>query len=402
MYLETPKKFRSLANQAHQVAENYFRPISRKYDKAEHAYPKELDLLAALLDGMNSGSPEAVGATSASKRAGKQVEEGIKNGGNLSALLGVMELCWGDVGLLLAMPRQGLGNAAIAAVANEEQLQRFGGTWAAMAITEPGCGSDSAAIRTTATQDGDHYVLNGEKIFVTSGERADAVVVWATLNRNLGRAAIKSFVVEKGAPGMTVTRLEKKLGIKASDTASISFNDCRVPAANLLGNAEVDVQKGFAGVMETFDNTRPLVAGMAVGVAKAALDRTRELLKKAGCKFDYRKPLLTVSHAEATLYRLEAEWEAARLLTLKAAWMADNKLPNSKEASIAKAKAGRVANEITLKCVELAGALGYAEDELLEKWARDSKILDIFEGTQQIQLLIVARRLLGKSSSQLK
>ncbi len=404
MYLETPKKFRSLANQAHQVAENYFRPISRKYDKAEHAYPKELDLLAALLDGMNSGSPEAVGATSASKRAGKQVEEGIKNGGNLSALLGVMELCWGDVGLLLAMPRQGLGNAAIAAVANEEQLQRFGGTWAAMAITEPGCGSDSAAIRTTATQDGDHYVLNGEKIFVTSGERADAVVVWATLNRNLGRAAIKSFVVEKGTPGMTVTRLEKKLGIKASDTASISFNDCRVPAANLLGNAEVDVQKGFAGVMETFDNTRPLVAGMAVGVAKAALDRTRELLKKAGCKFDYRKPLLTVSHAEATLYRLEAEWEAARLLTLKAAWMADNKLPNSKEASIAKAKAkaGRVANEITLKCVELAGALGYAEDELLEKWARDSKILDIFEGTQQIQLLIVARRLLGKSSSQLK
>ncbi|MBG4589099.1 acyl-CoA dehydrogenase family protein [Pseudomonas aeruginosa] len=402
MYLETPKKFRSLANQAHQVAENYFRPISRKYDKAEHAYPKELDLLAALLDGMNSGSPEAVGATSASKRAGKQVEEGIKNGGNLSALLGVMELCWGDVGLLLAMPRQGLGNAAIAAVANEEQLQRFGGTWAAMAITEPGCGSDSAAIRTTATQDGDHYVLNGEKIFVTSGERADAVVVWATLNRNLGRAAIKSFVVEKGTRGMTVTRLEKKLGIKASDTASISFNDCRVPAANLLGNAEVDVQKGFAGVMETFDNTRPLVAGMAVGVAKAALDRTRELLKKAGCKFDYRKPLLTVSHAEATLYRLEAEWEAARLLTLKAAWMADNKLPNSKEASIAKAKAGRVANEITLKCVELAGALGYAEDELLEKWARDSKILDIFEGTQQIQLLIVARRLLGKSSSQLK
>ncbi len=357
MYLETPKKFRSLANQAHQVAENYFRPISRKYDKAEHAYPKELDLLAALLDGMNSGSPEAVGATSASKRAGKQVEEGIKNGGNLSALLGVMELCWGDVGLLLAMPRQGLGNAAIAAVANEEQLQRFGGTWAAMAITEPGCGSDSAAIRTTATQDGDHYVLNGEKIFVTSGERADAVVVWATLNRNLGRAAIKSFVVEKDTPGMTVTRLEKKLGIKASDTASISFNDCRVPAANLLGNAEVDVQKGFAGVMETFDNTRPLVAGMAVGVAKAALDRTRELLKKAGCKFDYRKPLLTVSHAEATLYRLEAEWEAARLLTLKAAWMADNKLPNSKEASIAKAKAGRVANEITLKCVELAGAL---------------------------------------------
>jgi acyl-CoA dehydrogenase len=312
-----------------------------------------------------------------------------------------MELCWGDVGLLLAMPRQGLGNAAIAAVANDEQLQRFNGTWSAMAITEPGCGSDSAAIRTTATKDGDHYVLNGEKIFVTSGERADSVVVWATLDKALGRAAIKSFVVEQGTPGMSIARLEKKLGIKASDTAAISFVDCRVPAANLLGNPEIDVQKGFAGVMETFDNTRPLVAGMAIGVAKAALDRTREVLKKH-CKLDYAKPLFVVSHAEATLYRLEAEWEAARLLTMKAAWMADNKLPNSKEASIAKAKAGRMANEMTLKCVELAGALGYGEDELLEKWARDSKILDIFEGTQQIQLLIVARRLLGKSSSELK
>ncbi|MCY1284689.1 Acryloyl-CoA reductase (NADH) [compost metagenome] len=400
MNLETPKKFTGLVSQAHQVAEQYFRPLSRKYDKAEHAYPKELDLLAALLDGMNAGSPDAIGATSASKRSAG-AEEGVKNGGNMAALLGVMELCWGDVGLLLAMPRQGLGNAAIAAVANDEQLQRFRGTWAAMAITEPGCGSDSAAIRTSAVQDGDHYVLNGEKIFVTSGARADAVVVWATLDKRLGRAAIKSFVVEQGTPGMTVTRLEKKLGIKASDTAAISFVDCRVPAANLLGNPEIDVQKGFAGVMETFDNTRPLVAGMAIGVAKAALDRTRELLK-GSCAFDYAKPLLSVSHAEATLYRLEAEWEAARLLTLKAAWMADNRLPNSKEASIAKAKAGRVASEVTLKCVELAGALGYGEDELLEKWARDSKILDIFEGTQQIQLLIVARRLLGKSSSELK
>lgn len=403
MNLETPKKFAGLQRQAHQVAARYLRPISRKYDKAEHVYPKELDMLAALLDGMNEGSPDAVGAGSASKRgAAREQQEGVKNGGNMAALLGVMELCWGDVGLLLAMPRQGLGNAAIAAVANDEQLARLGRTWAAMAITEPGCGSDSAAIRATAVKDGDHYVINGEKIFVTSGERADAVVVWASLDRSLGRAAIKSFVVEKGTPGMTVTRMEKKLGIKASDTASISFTDCRVPAANLLGNAEVDVQKGFAGVMETFDNTRPLVAGMAVGVAKAALDRTRELLREAGCRLDHARPLLSVSHAEATLHRLEAEWEAARLLTLKAAWMADNKLPNSREASMAKAKAGRVASEVTLKCVELAGASGYAEDELLEKWARDSKILDIFEGTQQIQLLIVARRLLGKSSSELK
>ncbi|MEC7121192.1 MAG: acyl-CoA dehydrogenase family protein, partial [Pseudomonadota bacterium] len=319
----------------------------------------------------------------------------------MSAALGIMEMCWGDVGLLLAMPRQGLGNAAIAAVANEEQLKRFKGKWAAMAITEPGTGSDSANIRTTAVKDGDHYILNGEKIYVTSGQRADCVVVWATLDRSVGKAAIKSFVVEHGTPGMEVTRLEHKLGIKASDTAAISFMDCRVPAENLLGTPEVDVQKGFAGVMQTFDNTRPLVAAMAVGVAKASLDRTRELLKDY-LSPDYNFLPMQASYVEATLDRLEAEWEAARLLTLKAAWMADNRQPNSKEASIAKAKAGRVANEITLKCVELCGAVGYGETELLEKWARDSKILDIFEGTQQIQLLIVARRLLGKSSAELK
>ncbi len=200
---------------------------------------------------------------------------------------------------------------------------------------------------------------------------------------------------------MQIARLEKKLGIKASDTAAITFINCRVPAANLLGSPEVDVQKGFAGVMQTFDNTRPLVAAMAIGVAKASLDRTRELLKD-NLSVNYSALPMQASFAEATLNRLEAEWEAARLLTLKAAWLADNKIPNSKEASMAKAKAGRVANEVTLKCVELCGALGYGEDELLEKWSRDSKILDIFEGTQQIQLLIVARRVLNKSSAELK
>jgi acyl-CoA dehydrogenase len=401
MNLENPKKFAMLVEQAHQVAENVLRPISRKYDKAEHAKPVELNMLASLLDGMNDGGSESVGASSTGSGTSSGSSTGVKNGSNMSAALSIMEMCWGDVGLLLAMPRQGLGNAAIAAVANEEQLKRFKGKWAAMAITEPGVGSDSAGIRTTAVKDGDHYVLNGEKIYVTSGERADAVVVWATLDRSIGRAAIKSFVVEHGTAGMEVTRLEHKLGIKASDTAAISFSDCRVPAENLLGTPEIDVQKGFAGVMQTFDNTRPLVAAMAIGVAKASLDKTRELLKDH-LSSNYTHLPQNASHIEATLDRLEAEWEAARLLTLKAAWMADNKQPNSKEASIAKAKAGRVANEVTLKCVELCGAVGYAETELLEKWARDSKILDIFEGTQQIQLLIVARRLLNKSSSELK
>ena len=400
--LDDPRKFRPLVSQAHQVAMNMLRPISRKYDRAEHAYPKELDMLAAMVDGLSeSGASEGAGAGGVRRAEGEE-RTGVKNGTNLASVLSIEQMCWGDVGLLLSMPRQGLGNSAIASVANDEQLERFAGVWAAMAITEPGTGSDSANIRTTATLDGDHYVLNGEKIYVTSGDRADAVVVWATLDRELGRAAIKSFVVPKDTPGLRVDRLEHKLGIRASDTATIILEDCRVPAENLLGSPEVDVKQGFAGAMATFDNTRPLVAAMAVGCARAALDLTTELLERAGVVVDHDRPALTQSAAAAKLLQMQADWEAAHLLMLQAAWLADNRRPNSLEASMAKAKAGRVGSDITLSCVELVGSLGYSENELLEKWARDSKILDIFEGTQQIQLLIVARRVLGLSSTELK
>jgi acyl-CoA dehydrogenase len=403
--LETPKKFRPLIGQAHQVAMNLLRPNSRKYDQLEHEYPKELDMLAAMIDGLSeSGAASGAGASGVRREEGTSEEAaaGTKNGSNLASVLSIMEMCWGDVGLLLSMPRQGLGNSAIASVADEEQHKRFDGLWASMAITEPGTGSDSANISTTAVLDGDHYVINGEKIFVTAGDRSDAVVVWATLDKSLGRAAIKSFVVPKGMPGMTVERLDHKLGIRASDTATIRFEDCRVPKENLLGSPEVDVKQGFAGAMATFDNTRPLVAAMAVGCARASLELTRELLEKAGVEIDYDRPAHTQSAAAATFLQMEADWEAAYLLTLQAAWMADNRKPNSLEASMAKAKAGRVGSDITLRCVELAGSVGYSEHELLEKWARDSKILDIFEGTQQIQQLIVARRLLGKTSAELK
>jgi acyl-CoA dehydrogenase len=400
--LEIPKKLQPLVAQAHQVAREIFRPNSRHYDRAEHQYPKELDLLASLLDGVNDGGGTQGAGAAGAGRDRDAADVGNRNGSNMASVLGIMELCWGDVGLLLSMPRQGLGNSAIAAVANDEQLARFKGRWAAMAITEPGTGSDSANIRTTAQLDGDHYVLNGEKIYVTSGERAELVVVWATLDRNAGRAAIKSFVVEKGTPGFELVRLEHKLGIRASDTAAFVLNNVRVPKQNLLGSPEVDVQKGFAGVMQTFDNTRPLVAGMAVGLTRACLDRSRELLQAAGIGIDYRRPAALQPAAAAEWLRMEADYEAARLLTLQAAWMADNRKPNSMQASMAKAKAGRTCVDVALRCVALCGAAGYGEDELLEKWARDAKILDIFEGTQQIQLLIVARRLLGKSSAELK
>jgi acyl-CoA dehydrogenase len=405
--LETPKKFEQLVTQARLVAQEVFRSNSRKYDRAEHEYPKELDMLAAAIDGMSeSGAMGGAGAGTVGGGNGAKASEdgGNRNGSNMASLLGLIELSWGDVGLLLTMPRQGLGQAAIAAVANEEQLKRFGGKWAAMAITEPEAGSDSAAIRTTATLDEEtgEYVLNGEKIFVTSGDRAELVVVWASLDRSKGRAAIKSFVVERDNPGLKLDRLEHKLGIRASDTANFVLDNCRVSKENLLGSPEIEAKRGFAGVMQTFDNTRPLVAGMAIGVARACLDRTRELLTEAGIEIDYNAPPHSQQAAASEFIAMESDWEAARLLTLQAAWMADNKKPNSLQASMAKAKAGRTGTDIALRCLALAGSIGYGEGELLEKWARDVKILDIFEGTQQIQLLIVSRQLLGKSSAELK
>jgi len=400
--LETPTKLDTLTYQANMAALHVLRPISRKYDRAEHTYPVELDGLAELVAQANAQQAGMSASDTPELPESDAGAGGTINGRNLASLIGLIEMCWGDVGLMLTMPRQGLGQAAIRAVATPEQLERFGGKWAAMAITEPEAGSDSAAIRTTAVLDGEDYVLNGEKIFVTSGDRAELIVVWATLDRSAGRGAIKSFVVERDNPGLKLDRLEHKLGIRASDTANFVLENCRVPKANLLGSPEITTaREGFAGVMQTFDNTRPMVAGMAVGVARAALERTRELLEEAGVPVDYDRPLVVQGAAVAEFIQLEADWEASRLLTLKAAWMADNRMPNTVAASIAKAKAGRVATDVTLRCVALCGTLGYGEDELLEKWARDAKILDIFEGTQQIQQLVIARQLLGKQSKEL-
>jgi acyl-CoA dehydrogenase len=398
--LEIPRRLQPLATRAAQVADEVFRPISRRYDRDEHTRPKELDMLAALIDGMEAGARTGAGATGV-RRDANGSDGGNRNGTSMATALGVMELARGDVGLLLSMPGQGLGNSAIASLADDEQLARYEGKWAAMAITEPGAGSDSAAIRTTAVLDGDEYVLDGEKIWVTAGERADLVVVWATLDPAMGRPAIKPFVVERSNPGLILERLDEKLGIRASDSATFRLVDCRVPKEDLLGSPEIEVGRGFAGAMQTFDNTRPLVAAMAVGLARACLDETRRLLGEAGVTADWDRP--SAGHpAAAELPALEADYEAARLLTLEACWMADNDKPNSLQASMAKAKAGRSCVEVALRCVELCGALGYGEDLLLEKWARDAKILDIFEGTQQIQLLIIARQLLGKTSAELR
>jgi acyl-CoA dehydrogenase len=321
------------------------------------------------------------------------------------SLMMAMGQTWGDYSVRMRRGKGGLGNAALRAAGTPEQVEKWKDRTLAMAITEPGCGSDSAAVQCTAVLDGDEWVINGEKIFVTTGCRADGVVVWATIDKSAGRAGIKSFLIEKGTPGFVVAHKEKKLGIRADDTAAYVFQDCRIPRSNLLGGDESIPREGsggFRGVMKTFNMTRPGVAAIGLGMAEAALDYTREELEKAGVEIVYGPGIHGQSAAAQKFLRLEGQFEAAKLTTLHAAWLGDHRKPNNDEASICKAKAGSAVRDITQGCIELLGPMGISREHLLEKWFRDVRITDIYEGTGQIQRLILARSLLGYSSKELK
>jgi acyl-CoA dehydrogenase len=395
--LELPESVEKNRQGMYNLAKDLFRPIARKYDVAEHAYPQELDIMRPPPKKADAEKKEA-----ASKKEKKKAKPQGPRYDNLQGVVNIEELCWGDLGLMLTIPGAGLGNAAIAAVGTPEQQEKFGSKWAAMAITEPEAGSDSASVKTTAVLDGDEWVLNGEKIFVTAAERSDIVVVWASIDPSAGKAGIKSFIVEKGTPGFKLEHLEHKLGIRASDTGTFVLKDCRIPKENLLGSPEIKQDKGFAGVMQTFDNTRPTVAAMSLGVARAALEFTREMLEEKGLKLNYEKNPNNGTALEKEYYMMEANLEAMRLLIWQAASLADAGIRNSLQASMCKAKAGKAATIITQKCCELMGPLGLSQEYLIEKWMRDVKITDIFEGTGQIQHLIVARQLMKLSSKELK
>src|SRR6201988_2811253 len=225
--LELPRKLHAVIDKAHQGAAEMMRPTARKYDLNEHAYPVELDTLANLFVGAaESNTLNMAGA--GELRASESTEEN-HNGSNMAAVLQALEASWGDAAMLLAIPYQGLGNAAVSAVASDEQLQRLGRVWAAMAITEPGFGSDSAAVSTTAKLDGNEYVINGEKIFVTAGSRATHNGEYAPLEKSKSRPASMSFIVPREHPGVTVERLENKVGIKGSGRAVIRFDNVRIP-----------------------------------------------------------------------------------------------------------------------------------------------------------------------------
>jgi acyl-CoA dehydrogenase len=402
VHLEIDEKIAGMQNNLKNIANAIFRPISRKYDEAEHDYPEELDMFRKVA---TLSQPKKKSGEKETRKELKQKSNHNENniGTNMRLIFSTEMMCWGDAALLLSLPNAGLGNAALLAIANDEQIARFGHKWIAMAITEPQSGSDSGSISTTAELDGNEWVLNGEKIFVTCADRCDAVVVWATIDKSAGKAGVKSFIVEKGTPGFKLEKLEHKLGIRASDTGTFLLKDCRIPKENILGDPRIAKNtEGFKGAMKTFDNTRPLVAAMANGIAAAALDFLKEQLNEKGVELNYKNNVHNVSSVEKEYYRMEAELEAMRMLTWRAAWMADTKQANNVEASMAKAKSGRMATLITQKCCDILGPLGFSRKYLAEKWMRDSKIMDIFEGTGQIQHLIVARNVLNLSSSELK
>lgn len=411
---ELPPEIEMTKKMINGLAKGLMRKWARWADDHEHEkVPEYVNLMWNATKGRYAG---ALGAGDKPKE-GAGGEEKEKQASRLMSLqMAVMieELSWGDAGLYLSTPNPGLGGAAVAAVGTEEQKARFlrrfsegEPKWGAMAITEPGAGSDSAAITTTAVLDEktNEWILNGEKIFVTQGkssvEDSDGfLVVWATVDKKAGRAGIKSFVVDHHTPGMKVTKSEEKLGIRASDTAAIVFENCRIPYNNLLGDPEV--RTGFKGAMATFDATRPMVAASAIGIGRAALEFVKETLEKNGITLRYGIAPNKLNARERDFMMMEAQLQCARLLTWRAAWMADHGKPNNLEASMCKAKAGQAVTLVTQKAVELLGPLGYSKKELLEKWMRDAKINDIFEGTGQINTLIVARRILDYGSKELK
>jgi len=391
------------------VAENMMRPISRYFDEHEHEIPWDY------INFMHTSQKAMGGAGSLTDAAAKK-KEGPSISFQRLAITAEM-LSWGDVGLWLCTPGGGLGAAAVNATGTPEQkerfLSRFQGddpVFDAMALTEPHAGSAMPAeVRTTAVRDGDEWVLNGEKIFVTAGHKAlvdtkGFVVVWATIDPEAGRAGVRPFVVEAGTPGCSVTKLEHKLGIRASDTASVVLQDCRIPFENILGSPEVvkpTSEKGFKGAMATFDATRPLVASSALGIARATLELLKDMLKERGVEIRDGLPRSRMTNIEREIVDMEVMLHSTWLLTLKAMWLADERKPNTIEASMVKVKAGDVVVKITQRAVELMGPLGFSREYLLEKWFRDAKINDLYEGTGQINRLIVARRILNYTRHEL-
>jgi acyl-CoA dehydrogenase len=385
----------------HNLAESIIRPQSLSWDR-NHGIPNDFLMRIAMLAnslGSLSSHAEILRDAEGSEPADVKKPKSV----NVSTIIAAEELAWGDPALLLCLPGPGLGGPPVRATGTPEQKERFFGIfkdmtttlrWGAYALTEPGAGSDVAGIRTSCKKVGSEWVLNGRKCYITNGARASWNVVFATIDPTLGRGGHRAFVVEKGTPGFSVGKIEDKMGLRASETAELVLDDCHVPAENLLGGEEAyHTKEGFMTAMKTFDNTRPIVAAMATGIGRAAYEYARGFVKE---HYVMTRPIPRYSAIAERLARVGRQLEAARLMTYRAASMADHGIPNAKEASMCKAMGGQAAIRACIDAIEICGAEGsiQTEHQLLEKWFRDIKVYDIFEGTGQIQRIVISKRLM--------
>lgn len=378
----------------HAFAESQLRPLAREADEKGQLPTETIKALAQFVGNRASVMPR------------EEEDGGPKESiGSMMAVVGSEELAWGDPAVLLNIPGPGLAAPSIMAAGTPEQKKRFLSDifddqsgeprFGALAVTEPQAGSDVSNVQTTAVRDGDDWILNGSKVYCTNAARAEVVVVNATVDKTLGRQGQKFFVIEKGTPGFNIGKIEKKMGLTASETAEFTLDDCRVSMDHLLGGEAALEPKGsgFKGTMKAFDSSRPSVAAMALGIGRAAYEYSRD--------WAYSELPMTTSFprkaaVEQKLGRMKRELAAARDLVWKAAWMADNKIPNSKEASMSKAYAPQAALRACVGAIQIMGPEGYSKEHLVEKWFRDIKVYDIFEGTGQIQRVIISRSILGR------
>ena len=364
---------------AHRFAEREIRPVAAEYDESEETPWPILEKAAQ------------IGLTSF------QYPEEYGGGGVTSVLTACLvaeELAWGCLGIATAIIGAGLAAVPILIDGNDEQKARYipwfcdpqkvrlGG----FALTEPEAGSDAASILTTAVRQGDHYVLNGQKRFITHGGIADLYVIFATVDRSLGHRGITAFIVEGDAPGLSAGKKEKKMGMRACHTGDLILEDVRVPVENRLG----EEGEGFYIAMRAFEHTRPIVAACAVGVARAAYEYA---LGYAQERVQFGKPIIAKQAVRFMLADMAMEIDAARLLTWRAAWRVDQGLPANIQVSMAKAYAADMAMRVTTDAVQVLGGYGYMREYPVEKWMRDAKILQIVEGTSQIQRVIISQML---------
>lgn len=377
----------------HQFAASKLRPLAREADEKGQLPPETIKELAQFAGNRASVMPETSGGDPSQKV------------GSMMAVVGSEELAWGDPAVLLNIPGPGLAAPSIHASGTPEQKKRFledvfnvesdEVRFGALAVTEPQAGSDVSNVQTTAVRDGDEWILNGQKIYCTNGARAEIVVINATVDKSLGRQGQKFFVIERGTPGFNILKIEKKMGLTASETAAFSLDDCRIPFDNLLGGEAALEPKGsgFKGTMRAFDRSRPSVAAMALGIGRAAFEYSRDWV---AAELPMTSSFARRATIENKLAQIKRELTAARALVWQAAWMADNEIPNSKEASMAKAYAPPAALRACVGAIQIMGPEGYSKEHLVEKWFRDIKVYDIFEGTGQIQRVVISRSILGR------